>query len=107
MPIQRFARELERQGELESYQSLLEQSHNPDNLPAVMCRDLISVDWQGYLYDCDFNQQLGMALQGPLRHLKDLATGELSSEGLPIRTARHCFGCTAGAGSSCGGALQA
>ncbi len=107
MPIQRFARDLERQGDLERYQRLLEQAHNPDNVAAVMCRDLISVDWQGYLYDCDFNQQLGMALQGPLRHLKDLATGELSPDGLPIRTARHCFGCTAGAGSSCGGALQA
>ena len=107
MPIERFARELERRGALESYESLLEEAHNPDNLSSVMCRDLISVDWQGYLYDCDFNQQLGMALQGPLRHLQDLATGEPSPEGLPIRTDRHCFGCTAGAGSSCGGALQA
>ncbi|WP_232199907.1 arsenosugar biosynthesis radical SAM (seleno)protein ArsS [Synechococcus sp. CC9616] len=106
MPIQRFARDLERQGQLESYQLLLEQAHNPDNLAAVMCRELISVDWQGNLYDCDFNQQLGMELQGPLRHLQDLMTGEPSPEGLPIRTASHCFGCTAGAGSSCGGALQ-
>lgn len=106
MPIKRFARDLDNKGELESYHLMLEQAHNPANLAAVMCRDLISVDWQGRLYDCDFNQQLGLSLQGPLRHLRDLAAPGMNPAGLPIRTERHCFGCTAGAGSSCGGALQ-
>ena len=104
MPIQRYARGLEQRGELASYQKLLEHSHDPANLASVMCRQLISVDWQGHLYDCDFNQQLGLTM--PMRHLRELAESALDLEGLPIRTDRHCFGCTAGAGSSCSGALQ-
>ena len=71
-----------------------------------MCRDLISVDWQGYLYDCDFNQQLGLALTDKHRsrlHIANAAAAALA--GRPIRVADHCFGCTAGQGSSCGGAL--
>ena len=106
MPIQRFARQLDLAGELTAYQQLLEQAHNPSNLDAVMCRQLISVDWQGYLYDCDFNQQLGLPCGSGLQHLRDLLTESGQPEGQPIRTERHCFGCTAGAGSSCGGALQ-
>ena len=106
MPIQRFARQLELNGELQSYQALLEGAHNPDNLAAVMCRQLLSVDWQGQLYDCDFNQQLGLSAQGGVCHLRDLLDNSLSIEGDPIRTESHCFGCTAGAGSSCGGAIS-
>ena len=106
MPIQRFSRQLELQGRLAAYQRLLEEAHNPANLAAVMCRQLLSVDWQGHLYDCDFNQQLGLATQGHVRHLSDLLDASIPIEGDPIRTAQHCYGCTAGAGSSCGGALQ-
>ena len=106
MPIKRFARSLHHQGKLDAYQALLEQAHNPQNLRAVMCRELISVDWQGNLFDCDFNQQLDLPLMGPVRHLRDLLDSNTHIEGAPIRTDRHCFGCTAGAGSSCGGALQ-
>ena len=106
MPIQRFSRQLELQGRLAAYQRLLEEAHNPANLAAVMCRQLISVDWQGHLYDCDFNQQLGLSTQGHVRHLSDLLDASIPIEGDSIRTAQHCFGCTAGAGSSCGGALQ-
>ncbi|MDA0258531.1 MAG: arsenosugar biosynthesis radical SAM protein ArsS [Cyanobacteria bacterium] len=106
MPIQRFARQLELQGDLVSYQALLEQAHNPANLAAVMCRHLVSVDWQGHLYDCDFNQQLQLTPPGGLRELADLLDPATGIDGEPIHTAPHCFGCTAGAGSSCGGALQ-
>jgi hypothetical protein len=74
-----------------------------------MCRDLISVDWQGFLYDCDFNQQLGMplhtrGLSGARRHLSDLLSDDLADT--PIAVADHCYGCTAGQGSSCGGSLS-
>jgi radical SAM/Cys-rich protein len=105
MPIARFAEQLQRQGQLEAYQQLLVMSHNPANLDQVMCRSLISVDWQGRLHDCDFNQMLGLApAAGPRRQLSDLLDWDPS--GAPIRVAQHCFGCTAGCGSSCGGALS-
>ncbi|MEA5446915.1 DUF3641 domain-containing protein, partial [Gammaproteobacteria bacterium AB-CW1] len=74
------------------------------NLKNVMCRSLISVDWQGYVYDCDFNQMLDMGLGGRRRHLSELLDEDLS--GQAIRVAGHCYGCTAGQGSSCGGALS-
>ncbi|MEA5446910.1 DUF3641 domain-containing protein, partial [Gammaproteobacteria bacterium AB-CW1] len=74
------------------------------NLKNVMCRSLISVDWQGYVYDCDFNQMLDMGLGGRRTHLSELLDREL--QGNPIRVAGHCYGCTAGQGSSCGGALS-
>jgi len=106
MPVQRFARQLDLQGQLNAYQQLLVKAHNPDNLDAVMCRALVSVDWQGNLYDCDFNQQLGLAAAGKGRHLRDLLDEGTLQVGQPIHTAAHCYGCTAGAGSSCGGALQ-
>jgi hypothetical protein len=85
---------------------LLRSAHQDANLNNVMCRSLVSVDWQGYLYDCDFNQMLGLPLkhQGKGRmHLSDLLSNQL--EGDSIVVADHCWGCTAGAGSSCGGAL--
>lgn len=106
MPIQRFGSMLISKGQFEDYMTLLKHNFAAANLEGVMCRDLISVDWQGYLYDCDFNQQLGLALPGEGRpHLADLLHRD--PQGCPIRVADHCYGCTAGQGSSCGGALHA
>jgi radical SAM/Cys-rich protein len=105
MPIARFADQLYRSGELAAYQQLLELNHNPDNHSQVMCRSLISVDWQGWLYDCDFNQMLRLPLAGqPPLHLAHLL--QWDPAGAPIAVDSHCFGCTAGSGSSCGGALH-
>lgn len=106
MPIQRFGSMLVSKGEFNRYMQILHEAHRDENLGQVMCRSLVSVDWQGYLYDCDFNQQLGLAIGRnghPQLHIRDMTTGEL--EGRPIRVADHCYGCTAGQGSSCGGAL--
>jgi radical SAM/Cys-rich protein len=104
MPIQRFGSLLISKGQFNDYQRLLQHNHAAANLANVMCRSLVSVDWQGYLYDCDFNQQLGLPVAGPGRpHLRHLLHGDLVDH--PIRVADHCFGCTAGQGSSCGGAL--
>jgi radical SAM/Cys-rich protein len=106
MPIKRFGSTLISKGRFAAYMTLLHDSHRPENLERVMCRELVSVDWQGYLYDCDFNQMLGLALQLPGRprpHLRDLLEQDLA--GRPITVADHCYGCTAGQGSSCGGAL--
>ena len=106
MPIQRFGSMLISKGQFNDYMRTLREAHHAENLEQVMCRSLISVDWQGYLYDCDFNQQLGLALTGePGSRLHiTKATSTLLDE-LPIRVADHCYGCTAGQGSSCGGAL--
>ena len=107
MPIQRFGSTLVSKGQFNSYMALLRSAHRDDNLGQVMCRSLVSVDWQGFLYDCDFNQQLGLAIQaaGAARlHLNELTAARLQDQ--PIRVADHCFGCTAGQGSSCGGALE-
>ena len=106
MPIKRFAKQLFVSGQLETYQCLLETSYNPANISSVMCLDLISVDWQGNLYDCDFNQQLGLPLQGRVKHLRDLLDDHNYLAGEHITVGSHCFGCTAGNGSSCGGSLQ-
>lgn len=104
MPIQRFGSLLISRGQFNDYQRLLQENHAAANLASVMCRSLVSVDWEGYLYDCDFNQQLGLQLAGTGRpHLRDLLERDLVDH--PIRVADHCFGCTAGQGSSCGGAL--
>jgi radical SAM/Cys-rich protein len=106
LPIQRFGSMLVSNGQFNSYMQLLRGAHRAENLEHVMCRNLLSVDWQGYLYDCDFNQQLGLSIAGPGRprlHLTDLSADAL--DGQPIRVADHCYGCTAGQGSSCGGAL--
>jgi radical SAM/Cys-rich protein len=107
LPIQRFGSTLLSHGQFDGYMALLKGAHRDDNLAAVMCRTLVSVDWQGYLYDCDFNQMLGLPLRAgdaTRRHLRDLA--QLSLVGNPIVVADHCYGCTAGQGSSCGGALS-
>ncbi len=106
MPIQRFGSTLISKGQFHGYMELLRGAHRKDNLEGVMCRSMLSVDWQGYLFDCDFNQMLGLPLrhEGHGRaHLSDLLARDL--EGNPIAVADHCWGCTAGAGSSCGGAL--
>ena len=106
MPIQRFGSTLVSKGSFDRYMDLLKSSHQPQNLAGVMCRDAVSVDWQGWLSDCDFNQQLGLGLgmSGVQRHLRDLVKVDLMDQ--PIRVAGHCYGCTAGQGSSCGGALE-
>ena len=106
MPIKRFARDLEVSGELEGYQTLLREAHRPANLDEVMCRTLISVSWTGALHDCDFNQQLGCAAGAEPAVLADLLTVQGGLEDQPIAVADHCYGCTAGQGSSCGGSLS-
>lgn len=104
LPIKRFEHYLSRTGQLESYHQLLVENFNPATVSPLMCRHLISVDWQGYVYDCDFNQMLGMPMAGGRRRqLWDIGNESLAGE--PIAVGKHCFGCTAGAGSSCGGAL--
>jgi radical SAM/Cys-rich protein len=108
MPIQRFGSTLISKGTFAGYMGLLKGAHRDENLDAVMCRDLVSVDWQGWLYDCDFNQMLGLPLRAGGRartHVRELAANALA--GLPIVVRDHCYGCTAGQGSSCGGALAA
>jgi radical SAM/Cys-rich protein len=107
MPIQRFGAILIARGEFDRYLDLLRQAHVDANLDHVMCRNLLSVDWEGYVYDCDFNQMLDLPFAHGGRErprLADLMDAEL--EGRPIRAAGHCYGCTAGQGSSCGGALK-
>ena len=108
MPIQRFGSTLISKGEFQPYMQLLKDSYRADNLATVMCTSLVSVDWQGQLYDCDFNQMLAlpMRLAGSGRpHLRELLQHD--PQGGPVRVADHCYGCTAGQGSSCGGALKA
>jgi radical SAM/Cys-rich protein len=107
MPIQRFGSTLVSKGEFEGYMDLLVSSFKPQNLDGVMCKSLISVDYQGYVYDCDFNQMLALPLHHGDRiktHLRDLMNVDLF--GNPIVVKDHCYGCTAGQGSSCGGALD-
>ncbi|OGA54946.1 MAG: radical SAM protein [Betaproteobacteria bacterium RIFCSPLOWO2_12_FULL_62_58] len=108
MPIQRFGSMLISKGQFEKYMDLLKNAYQPENLESVMCRNLMSVDWRGYVYDCDFNQMLGLPLAWkgkPRVHLRELIGADLS--GNPIVVKDHCYGCTAGQGSSCGGALAA
>jgi radical SAM/Cys-rich protein len=106
LPIARFAHALERDGRLEEYLSLLVHHFNPATVPGLMCRSLVSIGYDGSLHDCDFNQMLGMPLGGQPRTVFDLETLE-GLAGESIATDRHCFGCSAGAGSSCDGAIQA
>jgi len=106
LPIARFAHQLERDGRYEEYLSLLVHHFNPATVPGLMCRHLVSVGYDGSLHDCDFNQMLGMPLGGRTRTVFDLETLD-GFEHEPVATAVHCFGCTAGAGSSCGGAIDA
>jgi radical SAM/Cys-rich protein len=106
MPIQRFGSTLVSSGRFDQYMQLLKSAHQEANLETVMCRSLISVDWQGYVYDCDFNQMLDLPLQWrrqPRVRLRELSASALESRSVVV--ADHCYGCTAGQGSSCGGAL--
>ena len=104
LPIARFASWLRHNDEYERYMDVLREAFNPSAVEGLMCRNTISVGWQGEVYDCDFNQQLGLQLSnGQPLFLWDLDLAEFAE--LEILTAEHCFGCTAGAGSSCGGAL--
>lgn len=112
MPIARFASWLKRQNALADYLLLLKDAFNPATVPGLMCRSTINVSWQGEVFDCDFNQMLELGLGAPRAaggaaplHLWDVDPETFA--GLPIRTGPHCFGCTAGSGSSCGGALVA
>ena len=107
MPIHRFGAILLSQGQFDLYLDTLQHAYRDDNLAGVMCRNLLSVDYRGYVYDCDFNQMLDLPLTHGGRervHLLDLLSEDIT--GNPIRVAGHCFGCTAGQGSSCGGALK-
>lgn len=107
MPISRFGGMLLATGQYDEYMHLLRDNYSAENQQTVMCRSLISVDYRGYLYDCDFNQMLDMPLIASSRerpHLRDLLDSDL--EGSPIAIGEHCYGCTAGQGSSCGGALN-
>jgi radical SAM/Cys-rich protein len=104
-PIARFAEDLRQQGKWDEYLSLLTNAFNPATVEGLMCRTTLSVDYRGQLYDCDFNQMLGMALRnGHALHLWDVTPEQLDAR--PIQTDFHCLACTAGCGSSCTGALQ-
>ena len=106
MPIKRFGSMLVSKGRFDEYMQLLRGAHRDENLEQVMCRTLLSVDWQGYVYDCDFNQMLDMPAgfnpRGRL-HISALAGYDIT--GSEIAIADHCYGCTAGQGSSCSGAF--
>jgi len=106
MPIARFRHGLARDGGLDAYFALLVGAYSESNLEQVMCRHLISVDWLGNVYDCDFNQMLRLPLGAAKgrTHLSELI--EWTPNGAPVTVADHCYGCTAGQGSSCGGALK-
>jgi radical SAM/Cys-rich protein len=109
MPIARFGSTLLSKGQFAEYMAQLRGAHRDENLDSLMCRSLVSVDWQGNLFDCDFNQMLGMAMRDGGRraarlHLRDLLERPFADN--PIATADHCYGCTAGQGSSCGGAFD-
>ncbi len=107
MPILRFGSMLVSKGEFDNYMTLLKNSHQESNLQTVMCRSLISINWQGTIYDCDFNQMLGLPLittNTDYTHIKELNYHDLANNNIAI--ADHCYGCTAGHGSSCGGSLS-
>ena len=107
MPVGRFGSTLISKGKMDGYLALLRAAHHDDNLGSVMCRSLLSVDWQGYVYDCDFNQMLGLPMRingSPRVHLSELIDVDVEGRAIAIRA--HCYACTAGQGSSCGGALS-
>ena len=105
MPISRFLADLVRHGNYDRYMNLLDEKFNPQTVDGVMCRTMVSVGWDGTLYDCDFNQMLEMPINHSLpQHLRDFDAFLLGRR--EIRTGSHCLGCTAGSGSSCGGPLS-
>jgi radical SAM/Cys-rich protein len=107
MPIARFGSTLLSKGEFEDYMNLLKDSFSAANLNGLMCLNQLSIDWEGYVYDCDFNQMLSMNIRHPEKrhklHVSEVLGTDL--ENIPVSIADHCYGCTAGQGSSCGGAL--
>jgi radical SAM/Cys-rich protein len=105
VPLGRFRRWLECSGNLEEYLKKLQGNFNPCTLSGLMCCSLISVNWEGYVYDCDFNLAAGLPLGGTRRHISTLK--ELPFRGEPIAVGDHCFACTAGAGFTCGGSIAA
>lgn len=108
MPIQRFGSMLVSAGRFDEYMALLRNAYQPANLRHVMCRSLVSIDWEGFVYDCDFNQMLGLPLAQGRRARTHISQLEVATiPGQAIRVADHCYGCAAGQGSSCGGALTA
>lgn len=107
MPIQRFGSMLVSKGQFDEYMALLHQAHRPENLASVMCRTTLSVDWQGQVFDCDFNQMLDLPLRlGGVKRIRlaELIGRDIAGNAVAVRD--HCYGCTAGQGSSCGGALH-
>ena len=104
MPINRFGSTLVSNGQFRTYMDLLKSSSKDENRSSVMCRNTLSVDYDGYTFDCDFNQMLKMPLGNKRRHLSELL--DVNFAGMEIAVADHCYGCTAGQGSSCGGALN-
>jgi len=107
MPVGRFGSTLISKGKMDSYLALLRDAHREDNLDTVMCRSLLSIDWQGFVYDCDFNQMLGLPMRvngSPRTHLSELMEVDVAGKAIAVRA--HCYACTAGQGSSCGGALN-
>jgi len=108
MPIARFGSTLLSKGEFHNYMNLLKDSFSAANLQNLMCINQLSVDWQGFVYDCDFNQMLNMNVENPSSrqplHIRDVLKTDMLD--IPVRIADHCYGCTAGQGSSCGGALE-
>ncbi|QDT90097.1 arsenosugar biosynthesis radical SAM (seleno)protein ArsS [Gimesia algae] len=105
MPISRFLSELIQQGQFEEYMERLVSAFNPGTVSGLMCRSILSVDWEGYLYDCDFNQMLNIPIAvSEQRHIRNFNYDDLVNRN--INSSQHCYGCTAGAGSSCGGAIQ-
>ncbi len=103
LPIQRFGSTLISKGQFHSYIQLLKSSYNDKNLESVMCRNTLSLDYRGFVYDCDFNQMLDMPVGSKVQHISELSEDLISENAIAI--ADHCYGCTAGQGSSCGGAL--
>lgn len=108
MPIARFGSTLLSKGQFETYMNLLKDSFSASNMQSLMCTNQLSVDWRGYIYDCDFNQMLNMNIENPAKrqplHIRDVIDLDMLS--IPVRIADHCYGCTAGQGSSCGGAFE-
>ena len=105
MPINRYADSLKRANKLDPYYKLLKENFNQNNLKNLMCKKTISVNWQGHIYDCDFNQQLNLNKNNGPKTLFDLMNKSFKFD-YEVAVKDHCFACTAGAGSSCGGTLS-
>lgn len=105
MPIKRFGSTLISKGHFKQYLTLLKENYCAQNLDAIMCKNTLSIDWQGYVYDCDFNQMLNLPLGSSIdkQHFTEIIFSQLNGSQIAVR--QHCYGCTAGQGSSCGGSL--